>query len=494
MFGILVGPDIKEMISERRFSEVRRSLLALSPPTVAEIFADMAPDDVAVVFRVLPRAFAADIFEYLPFETQESLLRSLATEQVAAILNEMAPDDRTALLEELPGTATRRLLELLSPEERRVATELLGYPQESVGRRMSPDYVAVRADWTVAQVMDHIRKVGHDKETLNVVYVVDEKGHLIGDLRLRELVLLDPAARVGDKMHRDYFGLSADQDQENAVKAFRDLDRVALPVVDSSGVLVGIVTVDDVLDVAEEEATEDIQKMAAVEVLEAPYMEVGIASLIRKRATWLSLLFVGEMFTASAMGYFEDEIKRALVLSLFIPLIISSGGNSGSQASSLIIRSLALGELRLSDWWRVLLRELMSGCALGLVLGTIVVLRIVFWPWRTEVYGEHYVIIGLTVGAAVVGVVLYGTLVGALFPLLLRRLGLDPAVSSAPFVATLVDVTGIIIYFTIAMLTLRSTLLSSPTVSNAIKTISVIDPPLCLPVPRPAWIFVCPVL
>lgn len=459
MFGILVGPDIVEMIKERRFSEVRRSLLALSPPTVAEVFADMAPDDVAVVFRVLPRAFATDIFEYLPFETQESLLRSLATEQVAAILNEMAPDDRTALLEELPGAATRRLLELLSPEERRIAKELLGYPEESVGRRMNPEYVAVRANWTVAQVMDHIRKVGNDKETLNVIYVVDDKGYLIGDLRLRELVLLDPNAQMSDTIHRDFFALRADQDQEEAVKAFRDLDRVVLPVVDSGGVLVGIVTVDDVLDVAEEEATEDIQKMAAVEVLDAPYMEMGLARLIRKRATWLSVLFLGEMFTASAMGYFEDEIKRALVLSLFIPLIISSGGNSGSQASSLIIRSLALGELRTRDWWRVLLRELMSGLALGCVLGTIVVLRVVLWPWRTEMYGEHYTIVGITVGVAVIGVVMYGTLVGALFPLLLRRVGLDPAVSSAPFVATLVDVTGIVIYFSIAMLLLKGTLL-----------------------------------
>jgi magnesium transporter len=459
MFGILVGPDIVEMIKERRFSEVRRSLLALSPSTVAEVFSDMAPDDVAVVFRVLPRAFAADVFEYLPFEIQESLLRSLATEQVAAILNDMAPDDRTALLEELPGAATRRLLELLSPEERRIATELLGYPEESVGRRMNPDYVAVRADWTVAQVMDHIRKVGHDKETLNVLYAVDDKGHLTGDLRLRELVLLDPGTVVADKMHRDYSGLRADQDQEEAVKAFRDLDRVALPVVDTSGVLVGIVTVDDVLDVAEEEATEDIQKMAAVEVLDAPYMDIGLLNLIRKRATWLSMLFLGEMLTATAMGYFEDEISRAVVLALFIPLIISSGGNSGSQAASLIIRSLALEEVHLRDWWRVFRRELACGMALGCVLGSIALLRIVFWPWRGQMYGEHYMRIALTVSVALIGVVLYGTLIGSMFPLLLRRLGMDPAVSSAPFVATLVDVTGIVIYFSIAMLMLKGTLL-----------------------------------
>ncbi len=459
MFGILVGPDIVEMIKERRFSEVRRSLLALSPPTVAEVFSDMAPDDVAVVFRVLPRAFATDIFEYLPFEIQESLLRSLATEHVAAILNDMAPDDRTALLEELPGAATRRLLELLSPEERRVATELLGYPEESVGRRMNPDYVAVRADWTVAQVMDHVRKVGHDKETLNVVYVVDDKGRLTGDLRLRELVLLDPDTVVADKMHRDFSGLRADQDQEEAVKAFRDLDRVALPVVDSSGVLVGIVTVDDVLDVAEEEATEDIQKMGAVEVLEAPYLDVSLRTLIRKRAFWLSLLFVGEMLTATALASYEHEMSKAVILAFFIPLIISSGGNSGSQATSLVIRSIALGETHLSDWWRVMWREIASGVVLGCVLGGIAMLGVILWPWKGQVGGEHFFRVGLTLSITLVGVVTYGTLVGAMFPMILRRVGLDPAVSSAPFVATMVDVSGIMIYFTIAMLMLKGTLL-----------------------------------
>jgi magnesium transporter len=459
MFGKLIGPDIVEMIAERRFGELRRSIMALSPPTVAEVFDDIAPEEVAVIFRVLPREFAADIFEYLPFETQEALLRSLGTEQVAAILNEMAPDDRTALLEELPGGVTRRLLELLSPEERRIATQLLGYPPESVGRRMTPDYVAVRADWTVTQVMEHVRKVGRDKETLNVIYVVDEKGRLIDDIKLRELVLFDPTTVLSERMDRDFFALRADQDQEEAVKAFRDLDRVALPVVDSSGLLLGIVTVDDVLDVAEEEATEDIQKMAAVEVLDAPYLEVKLPILIRKRAVWLAMLFIGEMFTATAMGYFEHEIARAAVLALFIPLIISSGGNSGGQASSLIIRSLALGELRLGDWWRVLVREIVSGLALGCVLGSIVLARIFLWPWRTQLYGEHYAMIALTVCFSLIGVVTYGTLMGAMLPILLRRCGLDPAVSSAPFVATLVDVSGIVIYFSIAAAMLRGVLL-----------------------------------
>ncbi|GMV95799.1 MAG: magnesium transporter [Phycisphaerae bacterium] len=459
MFGQLVGPDIAEMIQNRQFLELRRALLALPPESVGEIFTDLPAQDVAVLFRILPRDRAADIFEYLPVETQEELLRNLGREEVAAVLNEMAPDDRTALLEELPGPVTQRLLALLSPEERQIATALLGYPEDSVGRIMTPDYVAVREGWTVAEVLDHIRKVGRDKETLNLIYVVDDRGTLIDEIRLRELILADPAAPLTSLMNRQFSALSTHQDQEEAVDAFKRLDRIALPVVDSAGHLVGIVTVDDVMDVAEEEATEDIQKMAAVEALDLPYLKTGLLSMVRKRAVWLSALFLGEMLTATAMGHFEEEISRAVVLALFIPLIISSGGNSGSQAASLVIRSLALGEVRLRDWWRVLLREVASGLALGCVLGSIALCRILLWPWRHETYGEHYVLVAVTVAVSLIGVVLYGTLTGAMLPILLRRIGMDPAVSSAPFVATLVDVSGIVIYFSIAAVILHGTLL-----------------------------------
>ena len=367
--------------------------------------------------------------------------------------------DRTALLEELPGTVTQRLLALLSPEERRVATQLLGYPEESIGRRMTPDYVALRDSWTVAQVLEHIRKVGHDRETLNVLYVVDERGRLIDDIRLREVILADPAAPLSSIMDRQFSALRVDQDQEEAVREFQRLDRVALPVVDSAGMLVGMVTVDDVMDVAEEEVTEDMQKMAAVEALDAPYLDVGFFTMVRKRVIWLSVLFLGQMLTATAMGYFEDEISQAIVLALFIPLIISSGGNSGSQTATLVIRAMAIRELHMRDWWRVLVREAGSGFTLGCLLGLIALLRIGLWPWREEVYGEHYFMVAITVAVSLIGVVMYGTLVGSMLPMVLRRLGLDPAVSSAPFVATLVDVTGIVIYFTIAALMLRGTLL-----------------------------------
>lgn len=459
VLGALLGPDVVEMIESRDFTALRRSLTALPVQSVAEIFTDMSPNDVAIVFRVLPREFAADAFEYMPFEAQEPLLHCLGQEHVAAVLNQMDPDDRTNLLEELPGTVTQRLLSLLSPEERKIATLLLGYPEDSVGRRMTPDYVAVRSNWTVAQVLDHIRQVGHDKETLNITYVTDPQGRLVDDIRLRELVLADPSVPISDLMDNQVFALQAAQDQEEAVRAFQEQDRIALPVVDSTGLLVGIVTVDDIMDVAEEEVTEDIQKMAAVEALEAPYFEVTLPLMIRKRALWLSILFIGEMFTATAMRYYEVAIQQAVVLALFIPLIISSGGNSGSQASSIIIRSLALGEVDLRSWLRVLGRELVSGMGLGVVLGAIIFCRIVFWPWRTEVYGEHYVWVASAVACAVIGVVGFGTLTGAMLPIILKRLGFDPAVSSAPFVATLVDVTGILIYFSVAAILLRGILL-----------------------------------
>jgi len=319
--------------------------------------------------------------------------------------------------------------------------------------------VAVRDGWTMDQVLAHVRKFGSDSETLNVLYVVDEAGRLHDDVRIREVLLADADKRVADLMDGEMVALNATDDQETAVAAFRRYDRTALPVVDSAGVLVGIVTVDDVLDVAEEEATEDIQKLGGSEALEDPYLAVGLLTLVKKRATWLIVLFLGEMLTATAMAFFEAEIARAVVLALFVPLIISSGGNSGSQAATLIIRALALGEVTLSDWWSIARREVMAGAALGTILGAIGFLRIAVWSAFSNVYGQHWLMIALTVAATLLGVVLWGTLVGSMFPLLLKKLGADPATSSAPFVATLVDVTGLVIYFTVASFLLRGKLL-----------------------------------
>ncbi len=462
MLGELLLPEIEELIHARDFTALRDALAGMKPADMADLFADLPAEHVAVIFRILPRDQAADVFAYLPVELQESLLKALGQEQVAAVLNEMAPDDRTALLEELPGEAAQKLLSLLTPEERKVASTLLGYPEESIGRRMTPDFVAVRQDWTIQQVMNYIRQTGHNKETLNVVYVTDEKGKLIDDIRLRELVLADPEAKVSDLMNGQFVALKVTDDQEEAVRAFKKYDRVALPVVDSDGVLVGIITVDDVLDVAEQEETEDVQKMAAVEALDAPYLETGFLTMVKKRGVWLSALFLGEMLTASAMTHYEHAIERAAVLSLFIPLIISSGGNSGSQASTLVIRAMALRELSLGDWWRVLRREVGSGLILGGWLAFLGFTRIHVWEWMGWAdYTDHPHLVALTVAGALIGVVLWGTLVGGMLPIFLRRIKLDPATISAPFVATLVDVCGLVIYFNVALLILRNTLLKA---------------------------------
>ena len=459
MIGKSIQPEIEALIRARDFTTLRDVLDDMLPPELAEVIAEIPREDRAVVFRLLPKQVATETFEYLGFDTQEELLHALAREEVIGIMNDMHPDDRTALLEELPGAVARQLVGLLTPDERRVAQALLGYPENSIGRLMTPDYVAVRSERTVSEVLDSIRTHGKDSETLNVIYVVDEKGKLVDDLRIREILLAPLDARIGQISDGRFVALKALDDQENAILVFRKYNRVALPVVDSEGILVGIVTIDDVLSVVEEEHTEDIQKFGGVEALEEPYPSIPLLRMVRKRAGWLVLLFLSEMLTATAMGFFEGEIARAVVLALFIPLIISSGGNSGSQAATLIIRAMALGEVALRDWWRVMRREVISGLLLGAILGSIGFLRIALWSAFGNVYGEHWVLVAITVSFSLVGVVLWGTLSGSMLPFILRSFGADPAASSAPFVATLVDVTGLVIYFTVAMVILSGTLL-----------------------------------
>jgi magnesium transporter len=323
----------------------------------------------------------------------------------------------------------------------------------------------VQEDWTVQQVLDYVREHGQDSETLNVIYVVDERGKLIDDIRIREFLLKPLAHTVRDLMEKTFVSLSVSDSQQDALNVFRKYDRTALPVVDSNGILVGIVTIDDMLDVAEAEATEDIQKFGGMEALEEPYMRIPLWRMVRKRAGWLVILFLGETLTATAMANYQEELAKALVLALFLPLIISSGGNSGSQASTLIIRAMALGEETLRDWWRVMSREVQAGLALGLILGAIGIVRVGGWAivgeqyLHRQPYGPHWPLVAITVGIALVGVVLWGTLSGSMLPFILRRAGADPAASSAPFVATLVDVTGLVIYFSIALLIMRGAML-----------------------------------
>jgi magnesium transporter len=450
MLGNLLKPEFDELIRARDWNALREAFTEMDPADVAEVIEDLPAKDSGILFRLLPRDMAALAFEYLPPHQQSEVVSTLGNEELKNLLNEMAPDDRTRLLEELPAEVTRRVLTTLTPAELKVARELLGYPERSAGRYMTPEFLTVPGSLTAAEALDYVRKHGQGRETLNILYIVDEKGRLLDDVRLASLVLSKPDTRLIDIHDRQLVSIPATADREEIIGFFEKYDRVALPVTDSKGVLLGIITHDDVLDVAEEEATEDIQRMGGMEALEAPYLDIGIAGMLSKRVGWLTVLFVGQMLTATAMAHYQDAISKAVFLSAFVPLIISSGGNSGSQATSLIIRALAVRDVALSDWWRVALRESVSGIALGVFLGVLGILRIVLWPGREDLYGPHFVWVGVAVGFSVVGVVIFGTLCGSMLPFLLRRLGLDPATASAPFVATLVDVTGVIIYSTVA--------------------------------------------
>jgi magnesium transporter len=457
---ISVGDELRELIRMQSWQQLRERLVDLDASDVADLVIALPSDSEAFIFRLLSRDRAGEVFSYLPPDHQESLIESLSNEQVRAVLAEMNPDDRTRLLEEMPAEVTRRVLAALTPDDLKNARWLLGYPEETAGRYMTPRYVTIGATMTAGEAIEHIRRTGRGKETVDVVYIVDERGVLVEDIRLASLVLAEPVTRVLDIDDPPLVKVQANDDREEVLKAFEKYDRLALPVTDTDGHMLGIITVDDVLDVAEQEATEDIQKLGGQSALDAPYLQVGVGAMIAKRAGWLSALFLGEMLTATAMSFFEAEIAHAVVLALFVPLIISSGGNSGSQATSLIIRSLALRELRLRDWFRVFRREVLSGLALGTMLGAIGFVRIVAWERLgfTE-YGVHYMLVAFTVWAALIGVVTFGTIAGSMLPFVLRRLGFDPATSSAPFVATLVDVSGLCIYFTVALMLLKGTLL-----------------------------------
>ncbi len=460
MLSQLLQPEIRALIDERKLSTIKELLSEWTPTDIAELMGELPENEQAIIFRLLSHDLATDTFEYLELEHQLSLLKAMGKEEAASVLNEMSPDDRTALLEDLPSFAAKQLIMNLSAEERKVAQTLLGYPENSVGRLMTPDYIAVNPEWTITETLNYVRAHGSDSETLNLIYVVDEKGKLIDDIRIREILLAPIDSRMIDLMDENYMALNVNDDQETAVGIFKKYDRIALPVVDAFGVLIGIVTVDDVLDVAEEEATEDIHKIGGTEALEESYATISLFQMVKKRAGWLSILFVGEMFTASAMSYFEGEISKAVVLALFVPLIISSGGNSGSQAATLVIRALSLGDITLRDWWHVMKREIISGLSLGAILAVIGFLRITVWQTAShDMYGPHWILIALTVSCSLIGVVTWGTLMGSMLPIILKKLGFDPATSSAPFVATLVDVTGLIIYFTVALIILSGTLL-----------------------------------
>jgi len=450
--------EFEEVLQKNDPLEIRHFLDNQNISDVADLVYEY-PDYESNILAGMSIHRASGVFRILDFSTQKRIIQTLAPSKTAELLNELPADDRTSFLEELPNNAVRELIKLLDNEERKITLSLLGYPENSVGRLMTPDYVYVYESNTVQEVLEIIRRVGKNSETIDVIYVINQKGELLDDIRIREFILASPDKKVKDLMDDRGISLNAYQDQEEAAEIFKMNNRVALPVVSNNNTLLGIITIDDILWVTSEEFSEDIQKIGGTEALDQPYLDISLLKLFKKRVIWLIVLFIGELMTISAMHQFEDEIAKVVVLATFIPLIISSGGNSGSQAATLIIQAMALREISISDWWQIMKREIFSGLLLGLTLCILGISVIFLWHTWSEVFGPYYLSIALTIGISLIGVVLWGTLVGSMLPLLLKRLGADPAASSTPFVATLVDVTGLIIYFSVAFLILSGKLL-----------------------------------
>ncbi|MDX2282098.1 MAG: magnesium transporter [Saprospiraceae bacterium] len=437
-----------------------QDLSSKHPYDIANSISALNPQEQTMAFLLLPGDLEGEVFPYFEQNVQKHILKSLGSKEIAKVISQMQPDDRTILFETFPDSLIKEAVNLLSDEERKMALSLIGYKEDSVGRMMTPMYVQAKRESTVRQTLDHIKKYGKRAETLNYIYVVDEDQLLIDDIQIGKLLMADDSDTIESLMDHTFISLKSTQLVEDAISLFEKYDRQALPVVSENGVLVGIVTVDDIIDQIEKRDTEDIQKFGGSEGLDLSYTKTGLIELVKKRAGWLIVLFLGEMLTASAMGYFDEEISKAVVLALFVPLIISSGGNSGSQAASLIIRAMALKELQLKDWWYVMRKEIFSGLLLGTLLGIIGFARILIWQ-ETGIfdYGPFWFWVALSVSISLVFIVLWGTLSGSLIPFLLRWLGLDPATASAPFVATLVDVTGLVIYFSISAVFLTGKLL-----------------------------------
>lgn len=430
------------------------------PADIAEKLAKLKPQERNLAFLKLSGDQMSLVFTHLDTSDQHQILQGLGDSETRKLVENLAPDDRTELFSDFPDDLIRIMMNYLKPEDRKEALVLLGYEEDSIGSIMTPDYIRARPNWTVKKVLAHIKEYGEKAETLNFVYIVDENNKLIDDLRIGQLLMAEEDTIISSLMDYSFVSITSTENLEKGLKLFEKYEREALPIITEHGTLVGIVTFDDIIEKMEERDTEDIHKFGGSEGLDLSYTNTGLFTMVQKRAGWLVILFVGEMLTASAMQHFEEEIEVATVLALFVPLMISSGGNSGSQAASLIIRSLALKEVRLRDWWFVMRKEFLSGLLLGVILGIIGFVRITVWELTGLYdYGEYWVWIGLTISLSLVAIVLWGSISGALIPFVLRRIGLDPATASAPFVATLVDVTGLFIYFSIALLLLSGKLL-----------------------------------
>lgn len=433
--------NIEVLLKSKRWMELREMLASWPPAEIADLLMNLDNIDRALLFRSLPRSVSSEVFAYMETEDQNSLLADLTAEETRHLLANLSPDDRTQLFEELPGQATQKLLNFLSPEDLREARQLLGYPEESVGRLMTPDYVAVRPEWTIQHALEHIRSRGRNSETINVIYVTDANWRFLDALDLRHFILADPDQRVADIMDHSYVRLSAFDDREKAVQVMQRYDLPVLPVVDSDGILVGIVTFDDVFDVAEEEVTEDFHKTAAVAPLRGSYSDARILELYRKRIGWLLALVFVNIFSGGAIAAFEDTLAAAIALVFFLPLLIDSSGNAGSQAATLMVRALAMGDVHLKDWARILGKEVLVSVLLGVTMGAAVSL-IAIWRGGPDV--------SLVVTLSMVLVVVVGSTIGTVLPFVLSQLKFDPATASAPLITSLADISGVLIYFSLA--------------------------------------------
>lgn len=437
----LIKPEILELIEKKDWNQLKDVLSYWPAPDIADFLMDMEMPVRIFLFRSLPRKVSADVFSYLESKDKDELLQALSVEETRYLLADLSPDDRTELFEDLPGQVIQRLLNLLSPHDYRETVELLGYPEESVGRLMTPDYVAVRPSWTVEQSLSHIRRFGKDSETINVMFVTDESWRLVDSLGLRKLILAKPEDTIEQLMDYQFASISAFEDREKAVELINRYDLCGLAVVDGEGILLGIVTVDDVIDVANQEATEDFQMVAAVAPLKESYSDASIWSLYRKRIGWLAILLLVGLVSSAVIAHFEETLSAALVLTVFLPLLIASGGNTGAQSSTLIVRAIAVGDVELTEWLRALCRELVTGMTLGATMGFI------SWFLGFLVGGA---IIAVIVALTMFSVVLVANIIGAALPLILTRFGFDPAVASNPLITSIVDVVGLVIYLSIA--------------------------------------------
>ncbi len=448
----LLQSQVENLIELDARSELIELLNNQNIADVAELI-DELEDHKKYVFDCLEIQRAVAVFREISFSLQDEIVHQMRPRKVAEILNELPPDDRTAFLSDLPSETVKAFIKLLRPEERKETLMLMGYPEESVGRLMTPDYVDIEPEWSVQEALDHIRRHGHDSETLDVIYITDEHGRLLDDVRIREFLLVDPMTRVEDLMDHRFISINAMEDEEEVVAIFQRNNRVALPVTDDKETLLGIVTIDDVLVLQEEESTEDFQKIGGTEAFDEAYLDIDIFKMFRKRGGWLILLLLGEMITIGVAARFEASINSITYLAFFVPLVMSAGGNSGSQASTLIIRAMTLDEVEFGDWWTVFKRELFSGLLLGSVLGVLGFCRVLLWNVVFQDYNLYPGIaipLAFTVGCSLLVIVLWGTLCGSMLPLVLDKLGADPATSSSPFVATLVDITGLFFYFSIS--------------------------------------------